>query len=311
MDLSGLFMLSIVIPLYNEASLIDELVARVVSLSKQIDCEIEIIFVDDGSTDDTLEKLLKHRSAHASIKVLELSRNFGHQAAYTAGLQQVNGQYVAILDGDLQDPPELIANMYDKLIAEELDVVYGKRLNSSIKHRRPLLSILFHKLSKRLSGFQDIDNVGNFSLMNAKALQALLEFRETNRYLPGLRAFIGFKQGFVEYQRSDRFAGSSKMTFSQLISLSSDAIFSFSKLPIRICLYLGITGIVVFFLAGLYTLIAKIAGFALFGWSSTVLSIYFLGSIQLTFLGILGEYIFRIHTESQKRPLFFIKEYHN
>jgi dolichol-phosphate mannosyltransferase len=146
--------------------------------------------------------------------------------------------------------------------------------------------------------------------MNRDALAALLQFSESIRYLPGLRHFIGFRQGFVEYRREERYQGKSKMNYFKLLSLSSDAIFSFSKFPIRLCLYFGIIGIIVFFIAGLYTLIAKVAGFAIIGWSSTLLSIYFLGSIQLTFLGVIGEYIYRIYKESQHRPLYFVRKFH-
>jgi len=303
-------MFSIVIPLYNEADLVDELLSRTLKVAQQLSDDYEIVIIDDGSTDNTLASLLKFRESDSKIRILQLSRNFGHQAAYTAGLEHAKGDFVAILDGDLQDPPELISEMYKKMKAEKLDVVYGKRTNGPQLSRRPFLSGVFHKIFKRMSGFQDIENVGNFSLLCRRALDAVLQFKENNRYLPGLRAFIGFEQGYVEYERSERYSGQSKMKFSQLLALSSDAIFSFSKLPIRICLYLGLTGIVVFFLAGVYTLIAKLGGFALFGWSSTVLSIYFLGSIQLTFLGVIGEYIYRVYKESQSRPLYFIKEYH-
>jgi len=303
-------MLSIVIPLFNEADLVDELLSRTLSMAQKVAEDYEIVIIDDGSTDNTLASLLKLRESNSKIKILQLSRNFGHQAAYSAGLEHAKGDFIAILDGDLQDPPELISEMYDKMKAEKLDVVYGKRTNAPQLSRRPFLSGVFHKIFKRMSGFQDIENVGNFSLLSRTALDAILQFKEHNRYLPGLRAFIGFKQGYIEYERSERYSGQSKMKFSQLLSLSSDAIFSFSKLPIRICLYLGLTGIFIFFLAGVYTLIAKIGGFALFGWSSTVLSIYFLGSIQLTFLGVIGEYIYRVYKESQSRPLYFIKEYH-
>lgn len=302
--------ISVVIPLLNESRLIDELVSRMVDSLAKISSDYEIIFVDDGSTDSTLNQILTHRKSNSKIKVLQLSRNFGHQAAFTAGIHQAKGEFVALIDGDLQDPPELIPQMFDKMALENLDVIYGKRTNGPKYSRRPILSGFFHTLFKRLSGFSDMDNAGNFSILSRTALNALGTFSETNRYMPGLRKFIGFKQGYIEYERADRLTGKSKMSLSQLFSLGSDAIFSFSKLPIKICLILGITGIVVFFLAGLYTLIAKIAGFALFGWSSTVLSIYFLGSIQLTFLGVLGEYIYRIYKESQHRPLYFIKEFH-
>lgn len=302
--------LSVVIPLYNEGGLVDELIHRTLFALDSLHIDYEIIAVDDGSTDNTFEKLVEQKQKHPQLKILQLSRNFGHQAAYTAGMHRSSGQYTALIDGDLQDPPELLADMYDKIKQEQLDVVYGRRTNRVAFSRRPVLTRFFHKLFTRLSGFQDMENAGNFSMIRRQALDALLTFNEQNRYLPGLRRYIGYRQEAIEYVRADRFSGESKMSLAKLFSLSSDAIFSFSKLPIKICLYLGILGIVIFFFAGLYTLVAKIAGFALFGWSSTVLSIYFLGSIQLTFLGVLGEYVYRIHKQSQNRPLYFVKEFH-
>lgn len=302
--------LSIVIPLFNEADGVEELLSRTVGALIQTHKEYEIIVVDDGSTDQTLPLLLGLREKNPLIKVLQLSRSFGHQAAYTAGMHQAKGEFIVLMDGDLQDPPELIVDMYDKISGQDLDVVYGKRINSPQLSRRHILARFFHKLFKRLSGFPDMDNVGNFSIMNRRALEAILSFRENVRYLPGLRRLIGFQQEFIEYERSPRFSGKSKMRISQLLSLSSDAIFSFSKVPIKICLYMGIIGVIVFFLAGVYTLIAKLAGFALLGWSSTVLAIYFLGSIQLTFMGVIGEYVYRIYKESQNRPLYFVRDFH-
>jgi len=302
--------LSVVIPLFNEETLVDNLVSRIVPILKGITADFEIIFVDDGSKDSTLAKLIRARDSEPRIKILELSKNFGHQAAFTAGLSCAKGEYTVMMDGDLQDPPELIPVMCRMLLSDEYDVVFGKRTNKANLNRRNLLTLSFHKTFKRFSDLPDIDNMGNFSAMNRLALNALLQFSESIRYLPGLRHFIGFRQGYVEYRREERHQGKSKMNYFRLLSLSSDAIFSFSKFPIRLCLFLGIIGIIVFFLAGLYTLIAKIAGFAIIGWSSTLLSIYFLGSIQLTFLGVIGEYIYRIYKESQHRPSFFIRKFH-
>jgi dolichol-phosphate mannosyltransferase len=297
--------------LYNEESLVNDLVSRIIPVLEGVTADFEVIFVDDGSKDSTLEVLAEARNRDHRIKILELSKNFGHQAAFTAGLTFAKGKYVVMMDGDLQDPPELIPVMHRMLKSDEYDVIFGKRTNKpSIRKGRNFLSHSFHKSFRRFSGFPDIENVGNFSAMNRDALTALLQFSESIRYLPGLRHFIGFRQGFVEYRREERYQGKSKMNYFNLMKLSSDAIFSFSKFPIRLSLYLGIIGIIVFFLAGLYTLIAKIAGFAIIGWSSTLLSIYFLGSIQLTFLGVLGEYIYRIYKESQHRPLYFVRKFH-
>ncbi len=301
--------LSVVIPLYNEESLAEELVGRTLSSVSSLTEDFEIIFVDDGSSDQTMSLLMAARSAEQRIKILVLSKNFGHQAAFTAGLKHALGSCVVMLDGDLEDPPELIPQMYQMIKSGQWDVVSGKRAGAGERRRR-LLNHLFHRLFRTVSGFGDVEDAGHFSAMNRQALEAILSFRETIRYLPGLRKLIGFRQGFIEYSRSPRKSGRSKMTTAKLINLGSDAIFSFSKLPVKICLYLGLTGILVFFAAGLYTLVAKIAGFAIPGWSSTLLSIYFLGSIQLTFLGILGEYVYRIYKESQQRPIYFVKEFH-
>jgi dolichol-phosphate mannosyltransferase len=240
-----------------------------------------------------------------------LSRNFGHQAAYTAGLTYAKGDYVAMMDGDLQDPPEVIKLMYEKLIGEKYDIVYGKRTTREEGVAKKTLIKIFHWLFKNFSNMDKADNVGNFSLMNRKALQALLSIGEKNRYLPGLRFFVGYRQGFVEYNRLDRDSGEAKMSFNKLLKLAFDAIFSFSDLPIKFCLYTGIIGIIIFFSAGMYVLVDKIFGTALYGWSSTVLSIYFLGSVQLVFLGIIGEYVHRIYKEVQNRPLFIVREYIN
>jgi dolichol-phosphate mannosyltransferase len=303
--------ISVVIPLYNEENLVNDLVSRTVAVLLGITDDFEIIFVDDGSKDETVARLALARKTNSRIKILELSKNFGHQAAFTAGLTLAKGRFVVMMDGDLQDPPELIPVMHRMLQSDEYDVIFGKRTNRPNLKGRKLLATTFHKSFKRFSGFPDIENVGNFSAMNRDALTALLQFTESIRYLPGLRHFIGFRQGFVEYRREERYLGKSKMNYSNLFNLSADAIFSFSKFPIRMCLYLGIAGILVFFTAGLYTLVAKLAGFAIIGWSSTLLSIYFLGSIQLTFLGVIGEYIYRIYKESQHRPLYFVRKFHD
>jgi len=215
------------------------------------------------------------------------------------------------MDGDLQDPPELFAKMYHTLSENKADVVYGKRIKNLNFKGRAVLTHWFHKSFQKISGLDDIEHVGNFSMMNKIALQAMLSFSEKTRYLPGIRRSIGFRQEYIEYKRVDRNIGKSKMKLMQLISLSSDAIFSFSKIPILICLYMGLLGVFVFILAGIYTVIAKIAGFAIPGWSSTLLSIYFLGSIQLTFLGVLGEYINQTHKESQDRPLYLVKDFYS
>jgi glycosyltransferase involved in cell wall biosynthesis len=304
-------MLSLVIPVFNEENLIDELIGRTLSALDSFVTEYEVIIVDDGSTDASLEKLLKWNEKNRSIKILSLSKNFGHQAAFTAGLEYSRGEIVAMMDGDLQDPPELLSSMYSKIKEEGFDIVSGKRSGRKGNRGRNFSSVMFHMFFRHIGEIKNMENWGNYSMMKREAVDALLMMKEKVRYLPGLRTYIGFRQGYVEFVRDDRYKGDPKMSMSKLFVLAADAIFSFSRFPIRFCLILGSLGSLVFMIAGIYVLIAKIYGFAVIGWSSTLLSIYFLGSIQLVFLGILGEYIYRSYKESQNRPLYFIRKYYD
>lgn len=300
---------SVVIPIYNEEELIEKLFERCINVLKGITDDFEIICVDDGSTDKSLSKLIECHNKDNRFKVLVLSRNFGHQVAYTAGLNYARGEYIAMMDGDLQDPPELLKGMYSKLINKNCDIVYGKRIERKEKFLKKLFIKVFHLVFKILSKIDEATDVGNFSMYSRRALNAFLSIKEKNRYLPGLRSFIGFNREYIEYSRPDRAGGKAKMNFQKLINLGLDAIFSFSDFPIKVCLYTGLIGVLLFFMATIYTLISKFTGIAPLGWSSTLLSIYLLGSIQLLFLGIIGEYIFRIYKESQDRPIFITKDF--
>jgi polyisoprenyl-phosphate glycosyltransferase len=303
-------MLSLVIPIFNEEKLIDELMKRTIAAIESFVTDYEVIMVDDGSSDESLNRMLAWHEKNNKIKILSLSKNFGHQAAYTAGLEHAKGDLVAMMDGDLQDPPELLAEMYRKIIEEGFDIVSGKKTGRKGNKGRILYAILFHLFFKRIGEIKDMENSGNFSMMKRDAVNALLTMKEKVRYLPGLRTFIGFRQGYVEFVRDDRYRGNPKMSIRKLFVLAADAIFSFSRFPIRFCLLLGTIGTVVFMGAGIYVLIAKAYGFAVIGWSSTLLSIFFLGSIQLVFLGILGEYVYRSYKESQNRPIYFVRKFY-
>ena len=304
-------MLSLVIPVYNEEGLIDNLLGRTVSALEAITSDYEIIIVDDGSQDRSLEYLLNWQIKNKKIKVLSLSKNFGHQAAFTAGLEHAKGEIVGMMDGDLQDPPELFREMYRKIKEEEYDIISGTRTGRKGNSTRNFYTFLFHLLFRNIAVIQNMKNTGNFSLMKREAVDALLSMTERVRYLPGLRSFIGFKQGAVDFVREERSEGEPKMSFTKLFILATDAIFSFSRFPIKFCLYLGLIGTFVFMSAGIYVLAAKILGFAVLGWSSTLLSIYFLGSIQLVSLGVVGEYVYRIYKESQNRPIYFVKKFYD
>lgn len=303
-------MLSLVIPVFNEEKLIDELIKRTLSSLDSFTEEYEILFVDDGSTDDSLGKLLSWQKKVTRIKILSLSKNFGHQAAYTAGLEHARGDIVAMMDGDLQDPPELLSGMYRMINDEGYDIVSGKKTGRRGKKGRNFYAFLFHLLFKHIGEIKNMENSGNYSMMKREAVDALISMKEKVRYLPGLRTFIGFRQGYIEFIRDDRHQGAPKMSIHKLTVLAADAIFSFSRFPIRLCLVLGTIGTMIFLVAGTYVLIAKAYGFALPGWSSTMLSIYFLGSIQLVFLGILGEYVYRSYKESQNRPVYFVRKFY-
>lgn len=304
-------MLSLVIPIYNEEKLIDELVKRTISSLDSFISDYEVIFVDDGSTDQSLNRILYCQQKNRKIKVLSLSKNFGHQAAYTAGLEHAKGELVAMMDGDLQDPPELLSEMYRKIMDEDFDIVSGKKTGRKGRKSRNLYAFLFHLFFKNIGEIRNMENAGNYSMLRREAVDALLMMKEKVRYLPGLRTFIGFRQGYIEFVREERFKGDPKMSIRRLFILAADAIFSFSKFPIRFCLILGTIGAFVFMGAGIYILIARAYGFEDIGWSTTLLSIYFLGSIQLIFMGILGEYVYRSYKESQNRPVYFVRKFYD
>ncbi len=303
-------MISVVIPLLNENNLVTRLVEAVYSNLKKTGEDFEIICIDDGSTDSTLQKLLDFRSKNKELKVISFSRNFGLQPALTAGLEFAKGDFVIMMDGDFQDPPDLIPLLFNKINDTNSDIITAVREQRNEKLSRKIYTNIFHRIFSSVSEGRQVVNAGNFCILNKKAHQSILKFSEQNRYLPGIRNFIGFKHEFIEYNRPERLEGGAKMSRKKLFSLAADAIYSFSKWPIKACLYLGLFGIIIFLGAIIYTLSSKILGLAPTGWSSTFLAISFFGSVQLTFLGIIGEYIFRIYKEVQKRPIYLVKDYY-
>ena len=234
--------ISVVVPLFNEEANVSTLISRLSDSLSSINAETEIICIDDGSKDNTLINLIKLQESNSRLKIIQLSRNFGHQAAYLAGLKESTANYTVMIDGDLQDPPELIPELYNKIKDSDIDIVYGKRTKRKEGLFKKILILLFHKIFSNLTSIKAPANVGNFSILNRSSLDALLTLPEKNIYLPGLRFYIGFKQDFVEYDRGDRDKGDS-LSLSRLFKLAFDAIFSFSKIPIKISLIIGIIGI--------------------------------------------------------------------
>jgi polyisoprenyl-phosphate glycosyltransferase len=301
-------MITVVIPFLNEEELVERFLRELRENLVQTGEEFEIVCVDDGSTDATLQKLLRFRQKNSQLKIISLSRNFGLQAALTAGIEYAKGDYVVIMDGDFQDPPELVPVLYDKIAATGADIVSAVREARSEKFTKRVYIDIFHRIFDNLTGGQQVSQTGNFCIINKKAHKAMLQFSERNRYIPGIRNFIGFKHEFILYDRPDRQEGEAKMSRRKLFLLAADAIYSFSKWPIIICLYLGLLGILIFFGAIAYTFASKILGLAPIGWSSMFLAISFFGSVQLTFLGLIGEYVYRIFKEVQNRPIYFVQE---
>lgn len=301
-------MISLVIPIYNEEQIIDELLNRSLTTLKEIDRPFEIIIVDDGSDDNSLQKLLDQRKKDKRIKIVELSRNFGHQAAFTAGLKRSKGEYTVMMDGDLQDSPELIKEMYEKMKSGSFDIVNGYRKSRSEKGFRRLMFFFFHRIFAIITGQKKVvENIGNFSMLNRASLNALLQLKEKARYLPGLRIYVGYKQGFIDYAREERKEGKPKMRFRHLLKLATDAIFSFSRLPIFICFYLGLLGIIITMAIGLFMIFSGSGNKLIADYKPMLVGLFFLGSVQLAFIGIVGEYVFKGYKESQNRPMYFVR----
>ncbi len=300
--------ISVVIPLLNEGNLVTKLLEETVQYLKNTGEDFEVVCVDDGSTDSTLSQLIDFRGKNSQIKIISLSRNFGLQVALTAGLEHAKGDFVVMMDGDFQDPPEMIPVLFKKIQETNSDIVTAVREQRNEKLSRKIYTNIFHRVFGNITEGNQVSYAGNFCIVNKKAHKAILRFTERNRYVPGIRNFIGFKHEFVLFDRPERLDGKAKMSRKKLFAMAADAIYSFSKWPIKACLFFGLLGIIIFLGAIIYTLVSKIMGFAPLGWSSMFLAVSFFGSVQLTFMGLIGEYIYRIFKEVQNRPVYFINE---
>ncbi|GAB4342563.1 MAG: glycosyltransferase family 2 protein [Candidatus Abyssubacteria bacterium] len=270
--------------------------------------DYELVFVNDGSEDDSARIIMDHIVHDGRISLVNLSRNFGHQPALTAGLQYATGSAVVLMDADLQDPPELIPEMVREW-ENGAEVVVAQRRSRKEGFVRRSLFWTFYRVLSILSDYPITVNAGIFSLIDRKPLTEFLRLRERNRFIPGLRSWLGYRQRVVFYDREDRQAGERKQTMSRLISYALDAIFSFSYKPLRLALMLGLTISCLSFLYGLVLFVARIFEINLVrGYTSSILSILILGGMQLILIGLVGEYIGRIYDEVKQRPLFIIRD---
>jgi polyisoprenyl-phosphate glycosyltransferase len=307
--------LSVVIPCFNEEDVILITYHRLVDVLGSRDFRLQIILVDDGSDDDTPEIAANLAKGDPRVKTVLLSRNFGHQAAVSAGLAHADGDAIVVMDADLQDPPEAVIQMVESWL-DGADVVYGirtKRKESLLK--RTSYSV-FYWAFQRLSNIDAPIDAGDFSLIDRKVLDVINELPEKNRFFRGLRAWTGFRQAGIEYERNTRAAGSSKYSLRKLIGLAKDGIFNFSTVPLTGVFYLGLVMSSLAFAALLLVLLLRICDIAIFGmrpsdvqgFSSTILTILLIGGIQLVSTGVLGEYIGRIYNETKNRPSYVIRD---
>lgn len=302
---------SLVLPVYNEERVIPELVRRLGLLLEEQDPERrwEVLFVNDGSADRSRELLAAACLGEPRFKLINLSRNFGHQIAITAGVDRTQGHAVVIMDADLQDPPEVISQMLT-LFAQGYDVVYGvRRRRHGESWFKRASAALFYRTLERVVGVDIPTDTGDFRLMSRRVVLALRGLREANRFVRGLVAWVGFRQTAVYYDRSARFAGDTHYPLHKMLRFATDGIISFSTLPLRIATLLGVlSGLAAFAVAG-WVLFVILSGIqAVPGWATLMLAVSLASSAQLLMIGILGEYLGRIYDEVKRRPLYLVDE---
>lgn len=304
-------LLSVVAPVYNEQELVELFVSRTCAALEDHDYAFELVIVNDGSSDTTPALLDDIAMRDHRVRVIHLSRNFGHQAALTAGLEHAIGDVVAMIDADLQDPPELIPKMVDRW-AEGSDVVYAVRKQREGETAFKLATASwFYKLFDKLAQVDLEPNSGDFRLLDRRALDALLAMTERSRFLRGMTVWVGFTQSAISYERDARHAGETKYTLRKMLRFSLDAIASFSHLPLQLATYIGLLSAGVAFIAIPVVIALRIAGSYLPGFGSITIAILLLGGIQLIALGVIGEYVGRIYDEVKHRPLYIVRDERN
>jgi polyisoprenyl-phosphate glycosyltransferase len=302
-------LLSVVVPCMNEEEVLRETNRRLISTLAGISLSFEIIYVDDGSTDSTAELLRDLQDHDPRIRVVRFSRNFGHQIAITAGLEHSSGDAVAIIDADLQDPPEILLDFVAKWL-DGYDVVYGVRTEREGETRFKLWTAkLFYRFIRKLSNTRIPLDTGDFRLMDRRVVDALLSMPERDRFVRGMVSWLGFSQAAVEYRRAPRAAGVTKFSLLKMVRFALDGIFSFSILPLRLATWTGFTASALAILGIAVIVLGRIFGMPglVKGWSSTVIAVLFVGGVQLICMGIIGEYVGRIYDEVKGRPLYLVR----
>jgi len=308
----GAYSLSIVVPLYNEAGNVAELLRRIADVVASLPdapAAYEVIAVDDGSRDATRGLLLDALERDVHLRVIALSRNFGHQIAATAGIDAARGDAVVLMDGDLQDPPELIAAFIERFRAG-YDVVYATRKARAGESRfKVLTAAAFYRIVRRLTNVSIPVDTGDFRLMSRRVVLALQRSRERHRFIRGLVSWVGFNQTGVAYDRDPRFSGETKYPVSKMFRFAIDGITAFSEIPLRFASYFGFFVSIVAFVVAIFEIALRIfTGQNQPGYTSTIFAILFLGGVQLIGIGILGEYVGRIYDEIKGRPLYLVAE---
>ena len=299
---------SVVIPVFNEEENL-ELLHRRLSKVLQSSCEdYEIILVDDGSRDNSLQVMRRLRESNPRVKLISFSRNFGHQMAITAGIDYASGSAVIVMDADLQDPPEVVPRLIEKW-REGHDTVYAIRKSRKDPILKRTIAFVFYRLFRRMSEIDIPVDAGDFRLMSRRVVDILRTMPERNRYLRGLASWVGFSQASISYARDERYKGERKYTLWQSARLAFDGITAFSHFPLRLVVHLGVAVSLIGFLYIAITIIlALVYGRVVPGWTTLMAAVIFLGGIQLMVVGVVGAYIGRIYIEVQQRPLYLIKQ---
>lgn len=304
----SLRLISLVVPVYNESEVIATFYDRASrALGALNGFDYEILFIDDGSSDDSYGQLVGFAARDPHVRVLKLSRNFGHQIAITAGIDHSRGDCVVVIDADLQDPPEVIASMIEKW-EEGFDVVYGVRADRDGESAMKLFTAsMFYRLLGRLARIQIPSDVGDFRLISRRAADELTHLREKDRFVRGLVSWIGFRQTGVAYHRDKRYAGETKYPYRKMIKFAMDGIASFSTTPLKLATWLGYGASLLAFGFLVVVIIQKLLGYTVQGFATIMVAMMFLGGVQLICLGILGEYLGRIFNEVKPRPMYIVE----